>query len=81
MQNVGDSFPYNIPADYRIADQKYPHFHHWPKWEQTAGSKQHCRNENAAKQVLLFSCHNKHLLSVKHRLPETAAGVLLFITP
>ena len=79
MQDIGESLPDNIPADYNIADQKYCHFRSRIKCEQTAGSEQHCRNDNAEKQVLLFSCHNKHLLSVKHRLPFLAAGVQLFL--
>ena len=81
MQNVGDSFPDNIPANHRIADQKYPHFHSRPQREQTTGCKQHRCNDNAEQQALLFSCHNKHLLSVEHRLPFLAAGVQLFLMP
>ncbi len=69
MQDVGDGFPDNIPADHRIADEIDPQLRPALRVEQAPGGEQHRRHDNAGQQMLLLFCHVDTLLPA--RTPAT----------
>ena len=65
MQDVGDGFPDNIPANHRIADEVDAHLRPTLQREQRASGEQHRRHDDAGQQMLLLFCHVDTLLPAK----------------